>query len=189
MKILIATPLYPPEIGGPAPYTKELARRLAKKHEVKILTYSLIPEHVENVEIVTVNKQLPKLIRLAKYTKKLLKYSRNADIVYAENGTSVELPIVFLSLLSDKAFVIHLGDKMVLENIKKRFYPKLIYRIVTKKACELIEESPKNRPEISPFSDFPKKEMGEYNDSWSKHINLLLSIFKICIENRKKKSR
>ena len=35
MKILLATPLYPPEIGGPATYTKELAEQLKNKHNLK----------------------------------------------------------------------------------------------------------------------------------------------------------
>src|SRR3989304_5326663 len=36
MKIIIATPIYPPEIGGPATYTKALCERLSKTHVIYV---------------------------------------------------------------------------------------------------------------------------------------------------------
>ena len=40
MRILIATGIYPPDIGGPATYTKELAEELPKRGvSVQIITY------------------------------------------------------------------------------------------------------------------------------------------------------
>ena len=41
LKILIATGIYPPDIGGPATYAYNLSRELTRLgHEVNVLTYS-----------------------------------------------------------------------------------------------------------------------------------------------------
>ncbi len=41
MRILLATPIYPPEIGGPAQYVKNLAERLKKEGiETQIVSYN-----------------------------------------------------------------------------------------------------------------------------------------------------
>lgn len=42
MKIIIATGIYPPQIGGPAQYAKNLAQEFSSlNHRVKVLTYKL----------------------------------------------------------------------------------------------------------------------------------------------------
>ena len=41
MKILLATPIYPPDIGGPAIYVQRLARELSQRNiEVTVITFS-----------------------------------------------------------------------------------------------------------------------------------------------------
>ena len=64
MKILIVTPLYPPDIAGHSAYVKELALRLREAHTVTILAYNHIPEKIEGVNIITIQKHLPTLVRL-----------------------------------------------------------------------------------------------------------------------------
>jgi hypothetical protein len=49
MKIVIATPIYPPELGGPATYTKELATRLANIHDITIVAFTNAPQPVSGV--------------------------------------------------------------------------------------------------------------------------------------------
>lgn len=51
MKICIVTPIFPPEIGGPAIYSYELARRLKDRHSVRIITWTDSPAHPEGVEV------------------------------------------------------------------------------------------------------------------------------------------
>ena len=44
MKILIATPLYPPEIGGPATYAETLAKELPRcGDEGAVVSYGIVP--------------------------------------------------------------------------------------------------------------------------------------------------
>lgn len=51
MKICIITPIFPPEIGGPAIYSYELAKRLKDRHSVRIVTWTDSPAHLDGVEI------------------------------------------------------------------------------------------------------------------------------------------
>ena len=46
MKIVLATPIYPPEIGGPATYTKELCERLGTRwqHKTRPVKYLIAQE-------------------------------------------------------------------------------------------------------------------------------------------------
>lgn len=99
MKIILATPLYPPDIAEPAPYVKELASRLCDKHDVTIVAYSSIPEEIPGVKIMAVSKRQPLLIRLVKYTYTLFKTSRGADIIYVQNGPSVDLSSIIVGHL------------------------------------------------------------------------------------------
>ena len=74
MKIVIATPLYPPEIAESAIYSKKISELLTKEgNETTVITYTKIPEEIVGVKIISINKQMPLPIRLFVYTKKLLK--------------------------------------------------------------------------------------------------------------------
>lgn len=80
MRLLIATPLYPPEIGGPATYVRELEDGLGKYGiEVDIVKFSDV-------------RNLPKLFRHHAYFKKLLTAGRRADAILALDPVSVGLP-------------------------------------------------------------------------------------------------
>ncbi len=99
MRLLIATPLYPPDLEALAIYTKELATRLAQDHTVRLVTYGTIPETIRNVEITAVSKQLPIAVRLVKYTLELWKQSADLDFLYVADGASVGLPALLIGKL------------------------------------------------------------------------------------------
>ena len=99
MKILLATPLYPPEIGGPATYTIELTERLHREHEITIVAYASTSVHVEGARLVTVSKKRPLPVRILKYTWVMWRESRGKDIIYAQNAVAAGFPSVIVGLL------------------------------------------------------------------------------------------
>lgn len=107
MKIVIATPLYPPDLAEPAIYVKELAARLRTLHDVTVVTYAYIPKKIEGVHIVTTSKQRPLFVRLLFYTFSLLRASRGADILYAQSGSSVGLPAIIVHFLRRIPLIVH----------------------------------------------------------------------------------
>lgn len=177
MKIVLATPLYPPDVAWPAPYTKELARRLSPAHSIKIVTYGDMPEKVEGVAVVATSKRQPRLTRLFAYTRALLKAAQEADLIYAENGPSVELPLVVASFLSRTPILIHMGDARAHKKAAQSFVLKNIERAALSSAKKILQDSPLERPEILPFKEKPVNELAAYEASWQKHLEALEDLF------------
>lgn len=204
MRILLVTPLYPPDIAGPAPYVKELANRLRGTHGVTILAYGHLPETIPDVETVTVEKRLPALVRMALFTWKLIMLQRNADIVYVQNGPSAEVPFALASFFSPVRRVLRLGDAVALTHtVHRRLFHRTLLTamhraqtlIIPKTTVPVVEAliatptlakkcvripSPDVRPEIHPLHEYPKDSFAQYEASWQEHITALLT----CITSR-----
>ena len=109
MKIVIATPLYPPEIGGPATYTKLLYEGLpARGVEVELVKFSEV-------------RHLPKLIHHYVYYRHVLKAARSADVVLALDPVSVGLPAMKAAQKAGKPFVVKIVGDYAWEQGIQRF--------------------------------------------------------------------
>jgi len=182
MKILIATPLYPPDIAMPAPYVKELARRLSGKHSVTVVVYGRLPEKVSGVSFVCIDKRLPLPLRLLHFNFTLFKEALGANIIYTENGASVELPAGIVALFTRRPLIIHLGDQIANKKIEKSMFLKYVNRFALWCVCKVVKESPLPRPEILPFKPTPQSEFDEYEKSWKEHIYTLENLFQTCLK-------
>ncbi len=177
MRILIATPLYPPDIAAPAPYVKELAARLAGSHHVTVIAYGELPEPVAGVRIIGVSKRRRLPVRLFLYFLALFRAAWSADLVYAENGASVELPAALASFLLRAPLVLHLGDEAARKKAEHGLLA-LIGRFARARARRLIHDVPESRPEILPFHPYPHASFAEYERSWKEHLGTLQELFK-----------
>ncbi len=99
MKVILATPLYPPEIGGPATYTKELAERLRERHQITIVAYASTSEKVPGTTLITVSKRRILPVRLLKFTWVLFKAAKGADVIYVQNAVAAGLPAMLVGRL------------------------------------------------------------------------------------------
>ena len=112
MKIVLATPLYPPEIGGPATYTHELAIRLREKHGITVLAYADAPLPIERVTLVAISKRQALPLRLIRFFFALLRRARGADLIYVQNAVAAGLPVALVSALLGKPFIVKfVGDE------------------------------------------------------------------------------
>lgn len=110
MKIIIATPLYPPEIEDLATYVKELAKRLRDTHKIVIVAYASAAEEVPGVTIVTVSKRFSVPIRLFRYLFLLFKASRGADVIYAQNAVAAGLPAIIIGRVRGIPVVLNFAE-------------------------------------------------------------------------------
>jgi glycosyltransferase involved in cell wall biosynthesis len=109
MKILIATGIYPPQIGGPATYSKLLYDELPKRGiDVSVLSFG---DFIDK----------PKLIRHVLYFFELLKKGKDADIIYAQDPVSVGLPALLASQILRKKFVLKIVGDYAWEQGVQRF--------------------------------------------------------------------
>ena len=102
MKIILATGIYPPDIGGPATYVRHLAEELTKRGEgVTVVTYGVKSEKLKvknGFEIISVEKSGGPLLRWRRYAKALKEYGSDADIIECFSSVSCGMPLKMASL-------------------------------------------------------------------------------------------
>lgn len=177
MRIVLATSLYPPDIGEPAPYIKELARRLSGTHQVTIVAYTRLPEEVPGVKIIAVSKRYWLPLRILIYTLKLFAATWSADILYAENGTSTELPATIVAVLTRIHFIFHIGDVPAHTWVRDHAVRSIIEHSASRTARTVLTDKPLPRPEILPFVPYPTEAVAQYEKSWADHLLVLNKIF------------
>lgn len=99
MRILVATGIYPPDIGGPATYSK--------------LLFDKLPEHGVDVTVLSFGsvRKFPVGIRHLLYFLFLLFKGWRADLIYAQDPVSVGFPALLASNVLKKIFVVKIvGD-------------------------------------------------------------------------------
>jgi len=112
MKIILATPIYPPEIGGPATYTVEIAKRLRGEHDILVVAYSDKGEEVEGTRLVRVIKDRSLPLRLISFFFTLIRAAKGADVIYAQNAMAAGLPAMLVGKLRNIPVVIKfVGDE------------------------------------------------------------------------------
>jgi len=109
MRLVIATPLYPPEIGGPATYAKILAEELPNRGiEVEVVKFSEV-------------RHLPKLIRHYVYYRRVRRAASHADMVLALDPVSVGLAAQRAAKKAGKPFVVKVVGDYAWEQGQQRF--------------------------------------------------------------------
>ncbi len=173
MKVLIVTPLYPPDTSSQAQYIKELAQRLHDLHSntlLTILTYGACPEEINGVAIRTVRRMSRTPLRIIYFIVALWKEILDADIVFLENGPSVEVPFLLVSFFRARRYIFHYGDQVAHTRAKHSVILKMIDEFLTKRSAFIFASSPMIRPEILPFLSHPENELLQYETSWVAHL-------------------
>jgi len=136
MKILICTGIYPPDIGGPATYSKLVSEELVKHgHHVNILTYGNSKIANDKLLITNVSRKLPTILRYVEYFFRVLDMGRDFDIIYVMDPVSVGFPATLANLILRKKIVLKVvgdyaweqsqqitNDKLLITNLDS-FYP------------------------------------------------------------------
>lgn len=189
-KLLIASGIYPPDIGGPATYSQIIAREFSKKGiDVSVICYSdKKHEDNEKFKIVRILRK-SKLSRYLSYFWNLLKLARNCDVIYAQGPLAAGLPAMWVSKILRKKFMIKIvGDyaweqgvnqfevKDLIEEFQNKKYSSKIERIrkIQKRVC-------KNADKIIVPSEFLKKIVREWGINKNK-IEVIYNAF-IGVEN------
>ena len=177
MKVLIATPLYPPDIGGPATYSKKIADEL--------------PKHGIDVDVLSFGdvRHLPKIIRHVLYFWKVFWRGRTADIIFAQDPVSVGVPAACAAFLLRKPLIIKVVgdyaweqgvqrfgiDELLDEFLKTQygvgvFLLRAAQRFSTKRARRIIVPSNYLKSVVVQWGIRPEKIAVMYNDI---HVPLL----------------
>ena len=112
MRVLIVTGIWPPDVGGPASHSPELAGRLhAGGHRVEVLTTAAATPEPALYAVHRVGRSLPPGVRHAAFALRLARLARRADVVYVNSvltrgvvGARVARRPVVVKLTDDPAY-------------------------------------------------------------------------------------
>lgn len=109
MRVLVATGLYPPEIGGPATYAALLESLLpARGATVAVLPFKEV-------------RKYPTGIRHLVYAWRVFRRSRDVDIILALDPFSVGVPARIVAFLRRKKFVVKVVGDFAWEQARQRY--------------------------------------------------------------------
>jgi glycosyltransferase involved in cell wall biosynthesis len=109
MRLLIATPLYPPDSGGPATYAKALGEGLsAHGIDVSLVKFGEV-------------RHKPKVLRHVLYFWNVYQAARGTDLVLALDPVSVGLPALIAARLRRVPFVVKVVGDYAWEQGRQRF--------------------------------------------------------------------
>jgi glycosyltransferase involved in cell wall biosynthesis len=110
MRIILATGIYPPAIGGPATYVRALAEQLTKSgHTVTVVTYGQASEE-SGWRVISVPSSGFFYTRWKKYAEVLKKEGGDADVVLAFSSVSAGIPLMMAKLTKPKKILRLGGD-------------------------------------------------------------------------------
>lgn len=109
MRLVIAAPMYPPDIGGPATYAK--------------LLNDNFPDYGVDVSVVNFRdvKHIPKVFRHIVYFLHVFNALRKSDVVLALDPVSVGLPACIAARLLRKPFIVKIVGDYAWEQGRQRF--------------------------------------------------------------------
>ncbi len=113
MRIVLATGIYPPAIGGPATYSAALAEELVKMgHEVTVVTYGASSDErvAGSFRILSVGRHGNVFTRWMRYAKALREHGENADAIIALSSVSCGIPLILAKLKKPKKILRLGGD-------------------------------------------------------------------------------
>lgn len=116
MKILIASGIYPPDVGGPAQYARNLYETWKKAgHEVKVAAYRW-------------ERAFPPGIRHILYFLKIIRKGWNADLVLVLDTWSAAVPTMMACRLMGKEYIVRTGGDYLWESYTERTGEMILFR-------------------------------------------------------------
>ena len=93
MRVLFATGIFPPDIGGPATYVSRLADDLSRRGvEARVVTYGANNQTSTTVPVRHVSRDSPLVLRYALYLAGVYRETLDADVIYLQDPLSSGLP-------------------------------------------------------------------------------------------------
>lgn len=138
MNVVLATGIYPPEIGGPATFTRDLADALrAEGDVVQIVTYGDASTLSGPVPVTIVSRGKSVLWRYARYAWQTFVLARTADVVFAQGPVSEGVPAALAAWLARKPFVLKVVGDVAWEAAQRGGYARSLDEFLQEKPPSL----------------------------------------------------
>ena len=155
-KVLIATGIYPPEIGGPATMLEALVKSLKERgFIVKVITYSAkivnepVKPAINHLEIYRVTRSKLKILNLVKYFWRMLELASWADLIYVTDTYSVGYFAYIIKIIFKRKYIVRFaGDSAWETAVNVGWTNDYILDFLHKKYGDKIEKLKKRRKKI-----------------------------------------
>lgn len=157
MRIVIATPLSPPDAGGPSYYSQALKEAFgALGHTVTLVSFRDV-------------RQYPTGIRHIAYAYKLFKAFDLSDVCFALDTWSVALPAVLVGKLVRKPVILRTGGDFLWESYVARTHEPVVLREFYDMPRSLTRKE-KLVFQVTKHGIFPLATRIVFNTSWQRDI-------------------
>jgi len=125
MEVIIATGIFPPDIGGPAIYAERLATEFKKRAiDVRVITYSNKEAQPVDFPVTRISRKYILPIRYFLYFQKLLALAKEAEVIYAQGPLGSGLPSLLVKKILGKRFVLKITGDYAWEQGRNRWAVK-----------------------------------------------------------------
>jgi glycosyltransferase involved in cell wall biosynthesis len=176
LKILIATGIFPPDIGGPATYLPQFIDFLESQDcDVKVVTFSDSIESSSKVFRVLRKNNI--IIRFLKYFLSLWKESKDVDLIYLHDVSLVGLSLLLVNFFRRKKYIIRIGGDNIWEQAYQKdltkdkyfdFHSKKLPSFGLRFKKKILKFLAKNSEKIIVPSNFLKESLCQYGISQNK---------------------
>jgi len=153
MKVLIATGLYPPDIGGPATMLGALAKALQKRgFEIRIVTYADTAgdNDEDDIRIYRVSRNQNRIFRHLRYFWLMWKLSSTwAEVIYVTDTYSVGYFAYLIKKILHKKYIVRfVGDSAWEASVANGWITDSIIDFYDKRYCKKIERLKRRRKTV-----------------------------------------
>jgi len=111
MKLLIITPIYPPDIGGPATYVSNLMKYLPKNIETSVITFS--QKSCKQKKLTRISYKQNFIKRQWWLFQAVWQKAKNIDLIYIQGALTVGLVGMLTARLKNKSYLVkYVGDEI-----------------------------------------------------------------------------
>lgn len=121
-KVVLVTPIFPPDIGGPASYVYELGQRIKSFFDLSVIGYcEHRPNMMKNVELHILNPHKYSFLgRQCRLLWKLLRHAKDTDFFYVQGPVVVGLISTLFAKLCGKKMVMKFVGDLAWEDASRR---------------------------------------------------------------------
>jgi len=127
MRVLLATGIFFPDVGGPATHVRHVAEEFSRQGwEVTVVAFGDSVEAPEGYRVVRVSRRGSKLLYWLRYMLLVIRESARKDALYAFDLTTAGVPVALAAKFRRTPFLLRIGGDPIWERVVehgKRFLP------------------------------------------------------------------